>query len=235
MNHPGMFAFKGYRLKYHVISGKNRQVNQTIVIAFIPKDIRKWSLTYLTLELPPEDTSVVISYLSIFLSFQPASYALQMNVLDTTSALTYLEQWIVNVEFTIPAETTGCDFFGLSGDWFSFLFVDGFIFHLVSISTWSHPVSVRGTNGFLRWFFVHLTRGRRDAVTVLLYDLVGLLFFFFWVSRSPWQISVLRAVEKFFWVGKQREWFWLSNDWVYTNYLLDLIKILSLVYSKGIF
>jgi hypothetical protein len=152
-----------------------------------------------------------------------------VNIFNTTSTLTNLKQWIKLVKFTVPTESTCWNFFWLS-NWFSF-FLNGFNFFYFSWSNiliWSFWFFI--PNRFLRWLFVYMTGAWWYWIPV---NLLCLLLFFLLVWRWKW-ISDFWTIENLFRMGEQREWFWLSNDWIYSNDLLNLIKILGLVYSIGI-
>ena len=156
-----------------------------------------------------------------------------MNVFNTTSALANLQQWIIDVKFAVPAQSTSCNFFGLLNR-FSFFFYR-FIFLYLSWSNifiWSFFFEFFIMHRFLRWLFVHLTRTWRNRITVD--HLRRLLLFFFLVCR--WVSDFWTIIFKhLLLVYKHWEGLCLSNNWIDSNNLLNLIKVLGLVDSKGIF
>ena len=155
-----------------------------------------------------------------------------MNVFNTTSALANLQQWIIDVKFAVPAQSTSCNFFWLRNRFSFFLY--RFIFLYLSRSSifiWSFFFKFFIMHRFLRWLFVHLTWTWRNRIVVD--HLRRLLLFFFLVCR--WESDFWNLFKHLLLVNKHREGLCLSNNWIDSNNLLNLIKVLSLVDSKGIF
>lgn len=82
-----------------------RQLYQRIVPTIVPEDIWESRLTNLALELLPIDARKVSRSLPVLFGLEPALDAVIMNELNSSSALTDLEERIHLIILAVPAET----------------------------------------------------------------------------------------------------------------------------------
>jgi len=105
VNHALVFVFKSDWFQHQMIPLHIWKIYQRVLSSFVDKNVRKWALANLALELVPVDARIMNAYLGLFFGLKPALETNIMDKLNSTSALANLQQRVVSIMLSIPAKS----------------------------------------------------------------------------------------------------------------------------------